>query len=342
MKIGLTYDLKQENIARGLSEEMASEFEEEETIEAIENALHQAGFTPIRIGTIHQLVSRLAKGERFELVFNIAEGVTGRGRESQVPALLEAYQIPYVFSDPLTLNVALDKAIAKRILRDHGIPTAPFCVINTLDDCKKVSEQLTYPVFIKPIAEGSSMGISPHSFIHNESELRKHSERLKKTFRQPILVEPFLPGREFTVGILGSHEDAAVLGVMEFCFTESNTPTMYCYERKMGALIPTVHLIQPNDAEATRAAHIALSAWRALGCRDAGRVDLRSNDAGEPQVLEINPIAGLRPNWSSLVILAEQAGINYNHLIQQIIEKAISRQQLSKGEINDAHPCSSR
>jgi len=337
MKIGITYDLKSDHLNQGMSLEDASEFDEEETIIAIQQALQKAGFAVERIGSIYNLVTVLASGVRFDLVFNIAEGRWGRGRESQVPALLDAYQIPYVFSDALTLSLALDKAATKCILQSHGIQTAPFCVIYNMNDCLSVCKKLSFPLFVKPLAEGSSMGIGEHSLIDSLEALRKTADYLLKRFKQPILVEPFLPGKEFTVGILGTGDSARVLGVMEI----NNTPmtstqnSLYCYDRKMGGLQPTVELVQATDAQAQQAAATALVAWSALGCRDAGRVDLRSDTKSVPQVLEINPLSGLRPNWSSLAIIAKLASLSYDALIEQIVTVAIRRIE------RDAHENSS-
>jgi D-alanine-D-alanine ligase len=156
--IGLTFDLKKDYLAEGFSEEEAAEFDSEETIAGIENALQKCGNETIRIGHFKNLVNQIAQGKRWDLVFNICEGMYGLGREAQVPALLDAYQIPYTFSDPLTLSLSLHKGFTKQVVKDFGIPTSPFIIMNKIHDLDNM--QLQFPLFIKPVAEGTGKGIS--------------------------------------------------------------------------------------------------------------------------------------------------------------------------------------
>ena len=166
------------------------------------------GVAPVRIGHIRSLTQRLAAGERWDFVFNICEGLAGAGREAQVPALLEAYGIPCSFSDSLVMALCLHKGLTKHVLRDKGIPTAPFAVIETMADLDGFT--LPFPVFAKPVAEGTGKGVSPASRAENPAALRRSCRNLMSRFRQPVLVETFLPGREFTVGMIGTGRHAEI------------------------------------------------------------------------------------------------------------------------------------
>src|SRR5882757_5605368 len=163
MRIGVTYDLRSDYLALGYGEEETAEFDADETIDAVTSALAGLGHTPIRIGGIRPLAKALVNGERWDCVFNICEGLKGVSRESQVPALLEAFDIPYLFSDPLTLALALDKAMAKRVVRDAGVPTADFALIESEADIEKIA--LGFPLFLKPVAEGSGKGVGARSKV---------------------------------------------------------------------------------------------------------------------------------------------------------------------------------
>ena len=322
MRIGITYDLKADYLAQGMSEEEAAEFDSEATIEAICAALTGLGYEPVRIGNVKALTRRLAAGERWDGVFNICEGLKGYAREAQVPALLEAYDIPAVFSDPLTLSVALDKSWAKRIVRDHGIPTAPFAVIEAPADIASVD--LAYPVFLKPAAEGSGKGVGERSRARTPAEMRETALRLLGKFRQPVLVEEYLSGREFTVGITGTGAEAEILGVTEIVPTTNAVGDGYGYENKTHWEDKvTIHLV--DDAEARAAGEVALNAWRALRCRDGGRVDVRSDGNGIPNFIEVNPLAGLNPGYSDLCFIADFKGIGYQELIGRIMASFIRR-----------------
>ncbi|TFH27114.1 MAG: D-alanine--D-alanine ligase, partial [Bacteroidia bacterium] len=196
MNIGLTYDLRDEYLEMGFSEDETAEFDREGTIYSIETTLSELGYQTDRIGHIKNLVSRLNQGDRWDLVFNIAEGMYGAGREAQVPALLDAYRIPYVFSGPLVLALTLDKALTKIIVKDAGVATPDHAVIYQKADIRKV--KLPYPLFVKPRAEGTGKGIDPESVISNPVELEKKCGELLDRYQQPVLVETFLNGREFT------------------------------------------------------------------------------------------------------------------------------------------------
>src|ERR1700720_1880549 len=230
MRVGVTYDLRADYLALGFGEEETAEFDSEITIAGICGALVSLGHEPDRIGGVRALAERLVAGERWDCVFNFCEGLKGVAREAQVPALLEAYDVPYLFSDPLTLSLALDKAMAKRVVRDCGVPTAPFAVIERATEAQRI--ELAFPLFLKPVAEGSGKGIGTHSKVNGRAELERVSGELLERFQQPVLVEAWLPGREFTVGITGTDDGAEVLGIMEVLWTENAAAHGYGYENK--------------------------------------------------------------------------------------------------------------
>lgn len=320
VRVGITYDLREDYLARGYSEIETAEFDHPDTIEAIDEALQGLGYRTDRIGHIRNLVERLAGGDSWDMVFNIAEGIRGYARESQVPALLEAYDIPYTFSDPLTLSLALHKGMAKRIVRGCGIPTPEFEIVTCEADTAAL--RLPFPLFAKPVAEGTGKGITDSSLIRTKKDLDMVVRRLLFEFEQPVLVESFLPGREFTVGIVGTGRDAVVLGVMEIILKDSAEMNAYSYHNKENwENLVDYRLLE----DASEAKEVALAAWRALGCRDAGRVDIRADARGVPNFLEVNPLAGLRPGYSDLPILCEILKIPYRELIGMIMRSAERR-----------------
>lgn len=322
MKIGITYDLRQDYLEMGFGEEETAEFDRPDTIEAIEQTLGALGYETDRIGNVRHLVRRLAAGDAWDLVFNIAEGLRGYGREAQIPALLEAYGIPYTFSDPLVLSLTLHKAMAKRIVRDLGIPTPDFRLVETEDDLTRVD--LPFPLFAKPVAEGTGKGITAASRIEDREGLSMVCRRILADYAQPALVERFLSGREFTVGVVGTGAEAEALGVMEVILKEGADSEVYSYRNKEECET-LVQYVLTNDAAAKAAEAYALAAWRGLGCRDAGRVDLRADEKGVPHFMEVNPLAGLHPEHSDLPILCHLAGIRYEELLSRILRSALAR-----------------
>ena len=322
MLIGLTYDLKDDYIALGYKDEEVAEFDSLITIDAIDNAITLLGHQTVRIGNIKALVQYLSSGKRCDLMFNIAEGMHGLCREAQIPALLDAYEIPYVFSDAFTLSIALHKGIAKAIVKDHGVPTADYAIIQELKDIENIT--IPYPLFIKPIGGGTGMGINTHSIIHHKQQLYSQSLLLLKEFKQPVLVETYLEGREFTVGITGSSDESKVIGVMEIIINLSSDNGIYSYNTKQDYLNVTSYKIVEGDI-AAECEKVALNAYKALGCRDGGRIDLKMDSLGKVNFLEVNPIAGLNPVDSDLPILSYKKGLTYQHLITEILNSALSR-----------------
>jgi D-alanine-D-alanine ligase len=324
----MTYDLREDYLAAGFGEEETAEFDKPDTIDAINNALQNLGHQTVCIGNVKSLMQRLVDGERWDLVFNICEGLYGFGREALVPALLDAYQIPYVFSDPLVLSLTLHKGMTKHVIRDRGIPTPDFAVINAPEETEKLT--LPYPLFAKPVAEGTGKGVTPVSKITDPGQLLPVCAQLLQEFRQPVLVETFLPGREFTVGIVGNGSKARSIGVMEVVLLENSEPDVYSYKNKEFCE-EFVEYRAVEDAEAKKAEEIALASWHALGCQDAGRVDLRSDGAGLPNFIEVNPLAGLHPEHSDLCIIATKCNISYQTLMADILDAACTRLGIGQG-----------
>ncbi len=324
MKIGLTYDLRDDYLRLGFHEHEVAEFDRVDTIEALEDALRSLGHRPERIGCVGALLERLAAGERWDLVFNIAEGKssTGIGREAQVPTLLDLHGIPYTFSDPLVCALTLHKAVTKRVVRDLGLPTPDFVVVESEADIARVD--LPPPLFAKPVAEGSSMGVSVASKIRSRDELARTCRSLLAQFRQPVLVETFLPGREFTVGLVGTDEAAQAVAAMEIHLLPGAEAEVYSFQNKEHYEDRVAYTLASSPI-ADEACALALTAWRGLGCRDGGRVDVRGDAAGRLNFIEVNVLPGLNPQRSDLPILCSLRGIPYRNLIGRIVESACQR-----------------
>jgi D-alanine-D-alanine ligase len=326
LKIGITYDLRDEYLKEGYNLEDTAEFDLLDTIESIEKVIIDNGLQADRIGNVKALTRQLVAGNRWDLVFNIAEGLHGFGREAQVPALLDAYNIPYTFSDPLGHALTLHKGMTKHVLRDMGIPTPDFAVVSYESEIAGV--KLPLPLFAKPVAEGTGKGITSLSKITNREELHRICKYILQTFKQPALVETYLPGREFTVGILGSGKDAKVLGVIEVILKPAAEKNAYSYENKEH-YDRLVQYILVDDDEAKQAKEISLCLWRGLDLKDAGRVDLRSDARGAPHFMEVNSLAGLNPKRSDLPILCNLLGMSYDELINSIIKSALRRTNIN-------------
>jgi len=328
MNIGFTYDLKDDYLAAGMAPDLAAEFDARDTIDAIDAAVRAAGHTCDRIGSARALMARLSRGDRWDLVFNIAESTGGFGREALVPALLEAFDIPYTMSDPLVCAVTLHKASAKRILRDAGIPTPRFAVVESIADLAHLDAHgdraLRYPLFAKPIAEGSSKGIEGDAKCADAAQLDRLCRHLLDRYHQPVLVEEFLPGREVTVGVLGTGGHARAVGVEEVTMLEGAEQEVYTFKNKVD-WEGRVQCVLATGGLAEQASRLAVQTWRVLGARDCGRVDLRADAAGNLQVLEVNPLPGLRPGYSDLCLIWEFQGLGYNDLIRQILDSARER-----------------
>src|SRR5674476_65221 len=322
MKVGLTYDLRSWYIDRGYSMDETAEFDKQETVDALENALKKMGYETEPIGNTFQLIEAVAAGKRWDIVFNIAEGLYGDGRESVVPAILDQYKIPYVFSGPVIMGLSLNKHLAKLVVAAAGVPVSPGYLITELKDLEKCN--LKYPLFVKPVSEGTGKGITEKSLVNNSAGLSKMVEWILSEFRQPALVEEYLPGREFTMGIVGYGDEAKAIGGMEV-MTINNLP----YSVEVKENYQNYCTYKPLDTDIIdECKSVALSAWKALDAVDAGRIDLKADRFGKICFIEANPLAGLNPVHSDLPILSRMYGIEYQTLMEMIMKAAIKRNGL--------------
>jgi len=319
MKVGLTYDLRSWYIDRGYSMDETAEFDKQETVDALENSLKKMGYETEPVGNAFQLIEALAAGRRWDIVFNISEGLYGDGRESVVPAILDQYKIPYVFSGPVIMGISLNKHLAKLVVEAAGVPVSPGCLITQFEDLDKC--KLKYPLFVKPVSEGTGKGITEKSLVTTSAELKQMVEWILNEFRQAALVEEYLPGREFTVGIVGCGEEAIAVGGMEV-MTINNLP----YSVEVKENYQNYCTYKPLDTDIIdECKSVALSAWKALDAVDAGRIDLKADRNGKICFIEANPLAGLNPIHSDLPILSRMYGIEYQTLMEMIMKAAIKR-----------------
>jgi D-alanine-D-alanine ligase len=299
--------------------EETAEFDKQETVDAIIDTLEKLGYRTEAVGNIFQLVEALAGGKRWDLVFNITEGLYGDGRESVVPALLDQYRIPYVFSGPVIMGLSLNKHVAKLLVAAAGVPVSPGFLVTELAELERC--KLEYPLFVKPVSEGTGKGITEKSLVNSEKELIGIVRWILSQFNQPALVEEYLPGREFTVGIVGSGDEARTIGGMEVICSD-NLP----YSVEVKENYQDFCSYKPLDDEISdECRSVALRAWKALGAVDGGRIDLKANRSGRICFIEANPLAGLNPVHSDLPILSRMYGIEYKMLIEMIMDSAIKR-----------------
>jgi D-alanine-D-alanine ligase len=331
MHVGLTYNLKGSvPVSPDLPADFDAEFDSEQTIAAVEHAVECAGYTPVRIGGLQDLVDYLHSGKTVDLVFNMAEGIRGRSREAQIPALLEAYGIPYTFSDPLTLALCLDKAMTKRIWIEQGLPTAPYFVATS--DADVLDSAINFPLFVKPAHEGSSKGIDQESVVYDLPQLHQRINWLVKTYQEPALVESFLSGAEYTVGLIGNNSHTQVLGIVEITAVRQYPVNGY-QQKEHGKNRPDVFVpLAKSDYLYNKLSELALSAFHAVNCRDAARIDIRLDKDGQPNLLELNPIAGMHPTHSALPAIAYLAGMTYEDLVGAILGQA--RLRIEKSDHN--------
>ncbi len=329
--VGLAYNLKKDCPRSEMAVEDAdAEFEERATVDRIARALRAAGHRVVRMAYGPGLVSRLQR-DQVDIVFNIAEGWDGRCREAIVPAMLEALGVPYTGSDPLTLAVCLDKAVAKAIVSSYGIPTPASMKVETAEEVARV--RLSFPLFVKPAYEGSSKGVRSSSKVNNEEELARMVSWITTSYRQPALVEEFLPGREFTVGILGNR-DLEILPIMEVRPVADIAPEsfVYCYNTKHDNMERFLCPAPISDDLAEQIREVAVRAYRVLECRDLARVDVRLDGAGVPNFVEVNPLPGLS-TVSLFPIAAMAAGLSFEELVLRILEVAASRVSLASRKV---------
>jgi len=333
MNIGIAFDLKAdfESAKRAdAPDDLLEEYDSDGTVAAIERALTSRGHTPQRLGGGRRFLSALLEAPP-ELVFNIAEGRGSRSREAHVPAVCEMLGVPCTHSDPLTMAMTLDKAVAKRVVASAGVPTPRFAVVANEADIARV--ELAFPLFAKPLFEGSSMGIRRRSRVDDPDGLRQRAGELLRDYREPVLIEEFCGGPEFTVGILGNGAGARAVATMEVApLTVPHAEFVYSLEvkRNLNWAEEIEYQVPPRRArgEVERVEALALEAYRALSCRDVARVDVRCDAAGEPKFIECNPLPGLAPGWSDIAILWDRMGRSYEELVLAILDEACARLKL--------------
>lgn len=312
-----------------------AEWDSPATIAAVESALSRLGKV-VRLEATEDFPERLRQA-RPGIVFNIAEGFHGVNREAHVPAICEFFGIPYSGSDPFTLSLCLDKARTKETLAFHRIPTPKFTVIETADQLESRTADLKLPLFVKPLHEGSSKGITDSNLCWDRDQLFEQTEFLLENYNQPVLVEEYLPGKEFTCAVLGNGDEATVLPIvgMNFETLPNGALPIYSFDAKFVWDRPENPLdIFQCPARITRELQasierVTLDAFRVLGCRDWARIDVRLDAAGVPNVLEVNPLPGILPDPadnSCLPKAARAAGIGYEELIQSCLRYAAARQ----------------
>jgi len=342
-KVAVLANIKDESQAKpeGVPPDAFADFDHIETVNTLRAALETDGHDTAFIQADANLPYAL-KDVKPDICFNIAEGLGGDAREAQVPALLEMLKIPYTGSRVLTNGISLDKTLTKRIWRDRRLPVAPFQEFVIGDE--PLRPELKFPLFVKPAREGTGMGVDTKAIIKNEKELRERTSYIINTYQQPALVEDFLPGREFTVGVLGRF-DAKLYSrhpewyekdgfhrfpILELDMTRSVTPHVYSQASKSkevgeegapGYICPAE--VTPELEKKLR--HLALRAHQLLNALDVSRTDIRLDHEGNPRLLEINTLPGLTPNYSDLCLQAKAEGIRYEDLILDILYLGASR-----------------
>jgi D-alanine-D-alanine ligase len=303
--------------------EDTAEFDKQETVDAIAGSLHKMGLETEQVGNCFQLIEALAAGRKWDLVFNIVEGLYGDGRESVVPAILDQYKIPYVFSGPVILGISLNKYLTRLIVSAAGVPVSAGMLISVKEDIKKCN--LEYPLFIKPVSEGTGKGINEKSMLNSFAELKEMAEWILSRFNQPALVEEYLPGREFTVGMIGEGNESVAIGGMEIeC--KDNLPYSVEFKENYQDFCKYIPIEKNFTDECSK---VALDVWKALGAVDAGRVDVKADRNGRICFMEVNPLAGLHPIHSDLPILSRMVGIDYQSLMEMIMKATLKRHQLT-------------
>lgn len=313
-----------------------AEWDTWETVNAVKDAI--AEFHNVTLIEANNDAFLKLKELKPDIVFNFAEGLTGVNRESHIPAMLEMLQIPYSGSDALTLGICLDKSRAKEILTYHKIPNAKFLVANRVEDIKNTS--FDFPLIVKPISEGSSKGIFSSSFVKNTKELEDEINRILISYNQPALIEEFLPGREFTVAVLGNGEEAEALPIIEIRYEDfpQDVVPLYSYEAKW-ILDTKENNFDVFECPAKLDSNLenkikdtVLRAYNVLSCKDWSRIDVRLDKNGIPNIIEINPLPGIMPDPnenSSFPKAARAAGLTYNQLIQNALYAAAKRYNLA-------------
>jgi D-alanine-D-alanine ligase len=335
MNVALTYSLKREDGSKPA--DYFSEYDSTDTINAITQALRDRGHIVQSVDADQPMLISYFMKNRVDMVFNIAEGHRSKFRESEVPAILECLNIPYTGSSAFSLALALNKAMTKKILKAENIPTPLFQVFET--GSETLDGALHFPLMVKPNLEGSAKGISRTNVVRTPEELRDKVEELIDLYRQAVLVEEFIEGKELTVGILENGK-ATILPVLEIDFSTAARSGEYFYSWRMKefqgdnaqGLTPTFYCPARLDkATELLVKETALRTHRAIGCYDISRTDIRLDKNNIPYVLEINPLPGLDPKESNFPKMAYAAGMNYDDLIESVLLSAFQRRETKHG-----------
>jgi len=322
-----------------LPDDRYAEWDDIHTVKAVERALasrHQVSLVDANRDAFAAF-SRLRS--QLDLVFNVAEGLYGASREGQIPAMLDMLGIPYTGSEPLTLGLCLDKRRAKEILSYNRVPTPRFWTAAALGE---IPRRLRFPLMVKPTLEGSSKGVTDRSLVKNRRDLLRQVEWVLTSYRQPALIEEFLPGREFTVAMLGNGSELRALPIVEINFATlpAGVNPIYSYEAKWvwdREEDPLQIFTCPAKIDAVLRQEIesvCKQAFNALGCRDWCRIDVRLDTKGHPQIIELNPLPGIlpRPEQNSCFPKAARAaGLSYDEMILAVVEAAARRLGLDGG-----------
>jgi len=327
MKVGLTYDLKTDyQLKDGDPPDANAEFDHPDTIKVIARAIESNGFSVKRIGNVSSLLGNF-DNLNVDIVFNISEGLIGRNRESQVPMLLEMAGVPFVGADALSLGISLDKLMAKKIFMAEGIPTPKCLVVETTGELRRL-DHMQFPLFVKPRFEGSSKGLSEASRVENKEELKKQVEHIVSTYKQPALVEEFIRGEEFTVAVIGNNPPEALPIVQIKIDGELKlNDKFYTFGHIKDDALEYVCPAPISKSLEKKIAELAIKTYRAIECKDFGRVDIRVDEKGNPYVLEINPLPSLS-TADVFMVIAKALGISYDAMIGRILKAAIQRHQL--------------
>ena len=324
--IGITYDLKSD--WQGSHDDpidAAAELDGHKTIECLKTALEAGGHKVVLIGGARQLIDLVSSGNlKVDIVLNISEGFKGRNRESQVPAILDLYSIPFIGADALTLGVTLDKVVAKKCFIADGIPTARYFKA-TLEDNLFELNTIGFPLFVKTLHEGTSKGITQNSRVENFQQLKTQVERICRNYRQPALVEEFIKGTEFTVGVIGNNPPKP-MPVVQYAIAGQTSlgNEFYSYSHVVERSVEYICPAPIDEALARLLQDLAVRAYKSVDCRDFGRVDFRVDEEGKPYVLEINPLPNLSPD-DVFVLFAKAKGMSYNQIINKIVDEALMR-----------------
>ncbi len=327
-KIGLTFDLKTDYIPKDSDpQDIVAELDSERTIGEISAALDANGYEVELIGNTKNLLKKLPE-LGVDLVLNIAEGYRGRNRESQVPILLEMFDIPFIGADALTLGLTLDKTLAKKVFIAENIPTPDFFEVNSVNEVGNANDY-KFPLFVKPRHEGSSKGLTEASRVVDIEGLKKQVRLVTEVYKQPALVEEFIKGREFTVAIIGNDNPEVFPSVQVEIDNEINLgDKFYTFARITSDRLKYVCPAKIPESLENKLREFALRVYRSVGCRDFGRVDFRVDDQDRPFVLEINPLPILS-HEDTFMIVAQYKKIGYNGIIKMIVDAAINRLNLN-------------